>query len=882
MKFRKNSKIRVVWTDFYQNITNSRMDEIQNQVVQYAATQGLKDFPKRNVEVIKKYIQIAPNTHLSDVNASSAVLDTVLDPKKLQNSYITYLNEHYPNFDAAKFFEIDEEVTDVLPDMESFDTRDRRYKVLYIKGENIFSFAEFHRDFSKSKGVNIIHSNPQNQGGKSALSRMVSFLLYGNKIKYVTSNVTFANIFNKYTTSNKAFIEGEVEIGSDIYFLRRTLTKDRNKIKHKFDIFVYDDINGLEKYGLRRPAVKFTFKDSNATSKKFQKTIGSYDDYVFASYYEYHNVEKWVQTTKTKRYRLFCEYLGLALLEAKYQAAKGMLTAHLKSSMLSKHSITELTETITELNNSLTELKITQIASEKKLTAIEENAKEISKEIANLYNKKHAIDSKFESYSVEESEKLIVKYKTELEAQETLITSLNESIAKFDESFSDLTQEELVKSELLEIESEYKAITYDVEMNDSLKEMQIKLSEVQLPKTATVKATKTQEKFNEYKVQGMGLAAEITLLKTTLEDTPDEISCKACGNVEDTTITKLDLAKNISDKETELSVVKEFAQKAHKDVKTVNSENENHLKELRANVSKEIETYRQDMLLEMESRKCKVQLKKEAKNSILNNFTEVRNFKNRLEVAQGKYTNIETNISYKEREITEFLANKGNIQENILITEEITVLKAQSEALKVEKTILQTTISTQTKDINISEYKVQENKDLIEELRHDAAIEKSLKIYLQVHGDDGLSKHIILSILPSINADLQLLLNGICDFDLSIRFDEKQIEFVLTKGGVEQQLFESSGLEKTMSCLALHYVNCRMTTLPVSNNLILDEILGRVAESNFKNVIPIIKRLCEVFDTVDLITHTHGEALKELVDNEIVVIKTNHISQIKK
>ena len=81
-----------------------------------------------------------------------------------------------------------------------------------------------------------------------------------------------------------------------------------------------------------------------------------------------------------------------------------------------------------------------------------------------------------------------------------------------------------------------------------------------------------------------------------------------------------------------------------------------------------------------------------------------------------------------------------------------------------------------------------------------------------------------------------------------------------------------SGLEKTISCLALHYVNMRISTLPTPNILILDEIFAGVSNENMENIYPVIEKLLEVFSNIDLITHRKEVA--EWAEN-IITIKKN-------
>ena len=119
------------------------------------------------------------------------------------------------------------------------------------------------------------------------------------------------------------------------------------------------------------------------------------------------------------------------------------------------------------------------------------------------------------------------------------------------------------------------------------------------------------------------------------------------------------------------------------------------------------------------------------------------------------------------------------------------------------------------------------------------------------------------------------------DFELSINFDDKKIDFVVEKDGVRQDLNDYSGWETTISCLALHYINVKMTTLPLPNYLVLDEVLSRMNRVNFAKIAKMLVKLGEVFTTIDVITHSHIDELKKHISNTILITKENHISKIK-
>jgi hypothetical protein len=337
---KSKSKLRIEIRDFYHKFTKSKLAEIKSH---YA---NLYDINDDDVEIVRKYIQ----TDNNNSKASNLVLDTVLDPKKLNENYKKYINDNFPEFNQNNFFEIDNLVMNQMTKkVEEFDTKNRQYEVIYIKGKNLFSFEEFER-YYKDNGITLVHSNPKNGGGKSSLVRLLPFLVFGSELIYGHNRASFQRVFNRYTKDNEAYIEGEIKADGEIYYLKRELKRNsKGLISHKFYIYKYDE-QGEYVEELNKKAINLNQKNAIKTLKKFENIIGTYNDYVFASYYEYHNIEKWIQTKPKERYRLFCEYLGLGLIEEKYQIAKGLLNQFLRESLTSKYDVEEIQNQIINLD----------------------------------------------------------------------------------------------------------------------------------------------------------------------------------------------------------------------------------------------------------------------------------------------------------------------------------------------------------------------------------------------------------------------------------------------------------------------------------------------------------------------------------------------------
>lgn len=875
MNLKENSKTVIVWEDYYHNITKSKENDIKE-----AYSKKYK-IPKNQIDVERIYLKKNESTE----RISNAILDSLLNPEKLKESYINYFENNFPEADKTEFLRIDEEITSKLQGIEdAHDLRDRKYEFLWIKAKNIFSYNSFYRDFSDKKGINTIYSNPENQGGKTALSRMPAFLLFGNKIKYGRkTNITFPDIFNMYTEDSDAFIEGEIKIQSDTYYLLRTLKKSKSgTISHSFKIYKYDDTaEYIESIG--KNAIDLSIKDAQVTRKKFENVIGTYEDYVFSSYYESQNIEKWLETSETERYRLFCEYLGLGILEEKYQIASKILNVHQKTSLISKYNIETLYE---EIETSEEELEnVISIINEFKNTVLKSLEAEINlknDELESLYSKKKFIDSRIEK--VEES-----TLKEEIETIGKQLIGLNEEyvdiknkIDSIDDYYKDYKNEKIYNDRIEELVKKMSSIDAEipVELKTSLSELKTSLLNIKEPQELLDKQNNLSENYQNLQIKYKTEKGFIDSLKEEYDNIGEGYVCSKCGNVENPEEKKNAITVKIDSKKVLLKEIEKEGVAAKQDLESVKNEiltsiskEKNIFTEKIKNIEDKISIFRNELIQKIQSEITELRRLKE-------NFTKYNNLVNRKEVClSGIETKNENKVS-KEELLRLYYDSQDVINFNKIIDEDISLKK--NEITSIQKEISNGTIKIQDlkSQESVIKYKIESHKDIISQMKLDYEYEKNLKVYLQVHGDEGLSKHIILSVLPQINTDLAEVLAGITDFELQIDFNEKGIRFVFERDGKRFNLYQGSGFEKAISCLALHYVNIRMTTLPISNNLVLDEIFGGVSKKNIESIDKILRKLNEVFDTVDIITHTLTDEFRKIVDNAFLIQKENNNSKI--
>jgi len=168
---------------------------------------------------------------------------------------------------------------------------------------------------------------------------------------------------------------------------------------------------------------------------------------------------------------------------------------------------------------------------------------------------------------------------------------------------------------------------------------------------------------------------------------------------------------------------------------------------------------------------------------------------------------------------------------------------------------------------------------MIKTLKNEEEIEKVFKVYLEIIGKKGISKLVLRSVLPIINSELYRLLDDVCDFEIELTMNDKnEVEFNIIKSDVIKLLKSGSGLERTISSLALRCVLGKISHLPTPNFISFDEVLGKVATINIEKLKPMFEKITDMFDIVFLITH--NDLVKDWSDNVITIKKVNDVSTI--
>lgn len=145
----------------------------------------------------------------------------------------------------------------------------------------------------------------------------------------------------------------------------------------------------------------------------------------------------------------------------------------------------------------------------------------------------------------------------------------------------------------------------------------------------------------------------------------------------------------------------------------------------------------------------------------------------------------------------------------------------------------------------------------------------------------GIPLLVIKSQLPLINMEVSKILQGIVDFTIELESDEEtdSLEIYINYGDSRRIIELCSGMEKTISSIALRVAMINISSLPKSDFFIIDEGFGTLDSAGVESCSRFLISLKKYFKTVIVITHVDG--IKDSADHILEITKSEKDSRIE-
>ena len=198
----------------------------------------------------------------------------------------------------------------------------------------------------------------------------------------------------------------------------------------------------------------------------------------------------------------------------------------------------------------------------------------------------------------------------------------------------------------------------------------------------------------------------------------------------------------------------------------------------------------------------------------------------------------------------------------------------RAEIIEVEDSI-----NLHHRQLGSMEQKVEDLKEKkleLDEIREEYA---AYDLFLRCTHSNGIAYDIIKKRLPVINGEVAKVLSNIVDFDVSFQEDGRKLDILIKHPKHDSRPIEmGSGAEKTVAAMAIRLALLSVSSLPKGNIFILDEPGTALDADNMEGFIRILQLIKMYFKTVILISHV--DSLKDIVDVEITIDKTNGYAKV--
>ena len=265
-----------------------------------------------------------------------------------------------------------------------------------------------------------------------------------------------------------------------------------------------------------------------------------------------------------------------------------------------------------------------------------------------------------------------------------------------------------------------------------------------------------------------------------------------------------------------------------------------------------------------------------AKNGI---EIEKRDNKVSIEKLFAKIKTMTAELAETNEKIALYEDNKEAIQniENLISSRDEISDKIEANKKGIE--VFEEGLSAHNRTIGSLEQKVESLKEKKQELLDIRAEFAAYDLFMRCMHSNGIAYHIIKRRLPVINEEIAKTISNIVDFEVFFQEDGNKLDVLIKHPNFEARPIEmGSGAEKTLASMGIRLALLSVSSLPKGNIFILDEPGTALDAENMEGFIRMLDLVKTYFKTVILISHL--DSLKDIVDTEITIDKTNGYARI--
>lgn len=308
------------------------------------------------------------------------------------------------------------------------------------------------------------------------------------------------------------------------------------------------------------------------------------------------------------------------------------------------------------------------------------------------------------------------------------------------------------------------------------------------------------------------------------------------------------------------------------------------------------------MLEEVSLLKEEINKKKEEKSSLLNEIQKLKKMSTERDTLQEEideyYDKRNKNNSYNKEisslgeliklhqeslekmreEISNLESDKREVEKNQKLIQESKKIDEEISGLKSKKSMKTLELSHVAENVAALGTRIEFLETEIAEIEKEKLIFRALKdkyqifdLYSGVMSKGGIVKEIIGNNLGVINSQISKILSNVgFTVELDSSDDGKAIEIYFQHPkSLRRRIELCSGMEKTLSAIAIRAAMVNVTTLPRPNMFVLDEVFSSLDAEYMDAATKMLHYLKTLFDCLVVITHIPG--FEDVVDYSVKI-----------
>ena len=273
-------------------------------------------------------------------------------------------------------------------------------------------------------------------------------------------------------------------------------------------------------------------------------------------------------------------------------------------------------------------------------------------------------------------------------------------------------------------------------------------------------------------------------------------------------------------------------------------------------------------------------------------LTEKRRHEDSLRIQSNERLKIESRISRYEatisqmnsdigsvtRDIETYNTHKEQIEKNARVRDELVDMKKELDGFDQTYKERNAELKAASGNVHVIETKIEACLAQIEELK---TLEKEFRAYeffLKAVNRDGIPAMLIAETLPTIESEVNNILQNIVDFSTTFTVDGTDINVNIRYDDSEWPLELGSGMERFISGLAIRVALMNSCSLPRSNFLVIDEGFSNLDSDNMSSMFMLFEYLRSQFDFIWVISHL--DVMRDMVDHIVEIRQDSEFSYI--